>query len=299
MTADVLRLEFTADPAEFLDRAVDLLRAEPVRGTVVASVAFHACRDAEAAAPPADAARWWLRVHDGAGRTVGAAFRTPPYPPYLMDMPEVAARELAGVLHARGEHVDGVNGALPAARVCAEELARLAGRQVRTAVGIRLFELGRLCDPPAAPGAVRPATAAEADLVVDWFGRFHAEADVQAGRSPGTLARHQPDPDAVRRWVDAGGMWLHVDEHDVPVHWTAARPPSHGVVRLGPVYTPPDRRRHGYAAATVAAVSRRLVQDGVRVCLNTDLANPTSNALYVRLGFRPVTDLADHDLVPA
>jgi GNAT superfamily N-acetyltransferase len=64
-----------------------------------------------------------------------------------------------------------------------------------------------------------------------------------------------------------------------------------GMARIGPVYTPPALRGRGYAAAVTAAVSQAALDAGVRaVVLYTDLANPTSNALYERLGYRAVED---------
>lgn len=77
------------------------------------------------------------------------------------------------------------------------------------------------------------------------------------------------------------------------VHVTGVNPPSFGVARIGPVYTPAEHRGRGYASAAVAAVSRRLLADGSRVCLFTDQANPTSNKIYQQLGFRPVVDMAN------
>jgi len=51
------------------------------------------------------------------------------------------------------------------------------------------------------------------------------------------------------------------------------------------------RRRQGYGGAVTAAVSRAaLVAGADHVVLFTDLANPTSNALHQRLGYRPVED---------
>lgn len=61
-----------------------------------------------------------------------------------------------------------------------------------------------------------------------------------------------------------------------------------------PVYTPAERRGHGYASAAVAQVSRRLLAEGARVCLFTDRANPVSNHVYAELGFTAVTDMANH-----
>ncbi|WP_323187335.1 GNAT family N-acetyltransferase [Streptomyces sp. NBC_00006] len=60
-----------------------------------------------------------------------------------------------------------------------------------------------------------------------------------------------------------------------------------------PVYTPPALRGRGYAAAVTAEVSRAARAEGAEeVLLFTDLSNPTSNALYQRLGYRPVREFA-------
>ncbi len=63
-----------------------------------------------------------------------------------------------------------------------------------------------------------------------------------------------------------------------------------GVERIGPVYTPPDRRGRGYASAVVAGVSRSALDAGHRCILYTDLENPTSNAIYRAIGYRAVAE---------
>ena len=77
----------------------------------------------------------------------------------------------------------------------------------------------------------------------------------------------------------------------VPVAQASARPVVAGMSRIGPVYTPPQHRRHGYASAVTAAASQWALDEGAqRVLLFTDLANPTTNRLYPRIGYRPVYD---------
>ena len=62
--------------------------------------------------------------------------------------------------------------------------------------------------------------------------------------------------------------------------------------RIGPVYTPPSERGHGYASALVAAASQAQLDEGLAFCfLFTDLANPTSNHIYQAIGYEPVTDI--------
>ncbi len=156
----------------------------------------------------------------------------------------------------------------------------------------RLHVLDRLVQPQSVPGRLVAATQADADLVLEWLTAFMGDADEQAGRPRGS-SPHELDPHTVARRLEAGELWLWVDAAGRPVHLTAVNPASFGVARVGPVYTPPEQRGHGWASNAVAEVSRRVQAEGVRVCLFTDQANPTSNKLYAALGYRPVVDMAN------
>jgi predicted GNAT family acetyltransferase len=63
------------------------------------------------------------------------------------------------------------------------------------------------------------------------------------------------------------------------------------MVRIGPVYTPPEFRGAGYASAVTAELSLRALEAGAaEVLLYTDLDNPVSNSIYQRIGYRAVED---------
>src|SRR5690242_2738822 len=105
-------LEFLDDPQEFLAAAEPLLAAEPVRCPVIASVPARSARGGGDTGPAGEPAGWWCIVREEGGTPVSAAMRTaplPPYPPYLLAMPDEAARLLARTLHQRGESVEVVN----------------------------------------------------------------------------------------------------------------------------------------------------------------------------------------------
>ncbi|QBR93933.1 GNAT family N-acetyltransferase [Nocardioides euryhalodurans] len=289
-------LTFHEDPAAFLAEAGEHLAADPVLNTVVASVAERAA--AEDADGVTDGApyRWWVVARDGSGEVCGVAMRTAPFEPYplfVLPMPDTAALALARALHARGEQVVGVNGAVPAARVCAEELARLAGGEVADGPHTRLHRLTAVTPPRPAPGSLRQARPAEVDLALAWFEAFAVAADEQAGREPGTMHAMSATREGMERRIALGEIWLWVDDDDVPVHLTAAHPPAFGAARIGPVFTPAEHRGRGYAGCTVAAVSQRVLDAGAQPCLYTDQANPTSNQLYAALGYRPVVDMVE------
>lgn len=288
-------LEFHDDPTAFLESAAGYLAGDPVVSTVVASIAERALREDAAGVEHGLPYRWWLVVRDTAGEVVGVGMRTAPFAPYplFLLVPDEAATELARVLHARGEQVGGVNGALPAARTCATELARLQGVAADTTMHTRLHEAATVVPPEPAPGRLRPVRDDEADLALAWFGEFARDADEQAGRAPGSFHDMAEDLDGIRRRIAEERLWFWVVDDDWPVHLTGHNLPAFGAARVGPVYTPKQHRGRGYAGNAVAEVTRRLLDGGSRVCLYTDQANPTSNQLYAALGFRPVVDMVE------
>ena len=289
-----LRLQFCAGPGEFLAVAGDYLAAGPVVSTVVTTVAHRLlAQQADGIAQPGRS--WWLVVWS-ASAVVGAGMRTAsfaPYPPFLLPMPDQAAVALARALHERGEEVLGLNGALPAVDLCAAELTRLGGGRVQVSQYTRLHELGELAWPAPVSGCLRAATGDDVDLVTEWFGAFMGDADEQAGRPRGASAHEVPDRAEMLRRLRGGRLWFWVTEAGERVHLTGVSPPSFGVARVGPVYTPPAQRGHGWASNAVAEISRRIQAEGARVCLFTDQANPTSNKIYAALGYQPVADMAN------
>ncbi|MFD8547301.1 GNAT family N-acetyltransferase [Streptomyces sp. NPDC059649] len=99
---------------------------------------------------------------------------------------------------------------------------------------------------------------------------------------------------ARRRALDdriADGRCLLWEDRGRPVSMAGVTRTLAGTARVTPFHTPPELRGRGFAGAVTAAVSAAARSAGAReVVLFTDLANPTSNALYRRLGYRAVED---------
>ncbi len=262
MDGDDYVLEFTEDPAAFLDAAQHHLAADPVLTTVVSSVTHRALAAVRLGVPAPAHPRWWLVVRDPGGAVAGVAMRTAPFAPYplfVLPMPLAAAHAVARALHRRGEEVGGVNGSLPAAEALAQETARLTGGRAFVHEHTRLFELGELRAPRPAAGRLRAANEDDADLAMSWFAAFHRDADEQAGREPGQVAWEAFDRAEILARIRDGRIWFWVDDAGERVHLTGANAPSFGVARVGPVYTPREHRGRGYAS-----VGRRGGLDAVR-----------------------------------
>src|SRR5579875_944942 len=237
--------------------------------------------------PQAPLFGWWPADD---GRVLVTVMHTLPYSVLLSDLAPATAGmaatrdevlgELADSLAGRGHPVPGVDGATPDAMAFAQAWQRLSGAQATVHRRSRLYRLGELTPPrPAPPGAPRVAAEADTGLVVRWFEEFTGETG-----GPGATRA------AVAERIGGGRVTLW-EAGGEPVSMAGVTPPSAGVVRVAPVYTPPGLRRRGYAGAVTAAVSQAARDAGAAdVVLFTDLANPTSNALYQRLGYRPVCD---------
>jgi predicted GNAT family acetyltransferase len=144
--------------------------------------------------------------------------------------------------------------------------------------GQRIYELDRVQPVRATTGVLRAAAEEDGDTLVQWMGAFERETGA-AGGDPATV---------VGRRLPAGQLWIWDDGS--PVAMAGISAPVAGVGRVGPVYTPPERRGRGYATALVAGISGAARLRGERCILYTDLGNPVSNSISRNMGYQAVTE---------
>jgi GNAT superfamily N-acetyltransferase len=272
----------TGDPDAFLDAAGAFLRAAPAANSVTLTT-VEALRARGAGAGAGGAERppllaWW-RVPGEA--VTGTAMHTPPYPLHLSAMPPEATSALAGLLAARGHALPGANGQAAATGAFAAAWSARTGASARVFRRMRLHRLDALDPPdPPPPGSAVVAGPRHRGLLVAWFAAFAAEVE-EPPRDHGATVDDRLSHAGLALWI--------VDGEAVSLAGTTRA--VAGAARVAPVYTPPEHRGRGYAAGVTAAVTRAALASGVEeVLLYTDLANPTSNRLYARLGYRPVED---------
>ena len=285
----------TSDVAEFLAAAGPFLRADRVRNTVLLTVTetirenpaiYRAAPAADPADPAADITDglplfgWWT-----AEATVRGAFlHTPPFPVLLSAVPARAAASLATETLA-GRPLGGVNADPGAAEAFAGAWLEVTGGRVGEHRRNRLYRLAGLTWPDPLPdGAPRLAADGDTALLTDWFGAFAREVN--------DFARDADHAAAVRERLSYRGFTVW-EADGKPVSLACVTRQVAGMTRVGPVYTPPEARGHGYASAVTAAASERARAAGAdEVLLFTDLDNPVSNSIYQRIGYRPVEDRA-------
>jgi GNAT superfamily N-acetyltransferase len=257
------------DLAAYGKRVLPWLQREPVDNTVLATVLLSridgtiAFRDL-----------WLAWLADGSGEVAGVALRTPPRGLLISALPAGAAEPLAA---PAPPDLPGASGPPDVVGAFAAAYAARTGAAAELDKSLRLYRLAEPVRPGPVPGRLRAAGADDVDLCARWFVDFTAEAGVP--RAPGS-------PDDTARIVAQGRLLLwEVDGR--PVAMVGHNATVAGVTRIGPVWTPPERRRHGYATAATAELAGLLRERGA-VVLYADNANPTSTGIYLRIGFRPV-----------
>jgi predicted GNAT family acetyltransferase len=268
------------DAGAFLDEAGPLLLVDEARNNLVFGIAGMLRENPSRYSEK----RFWVAAD--AGEPVAAALRTPPFNLVLAKPRDDEA--LAALAAGIDDELPGIVGARPEV----DEFTRLwserhdfSPRPLR-AQGV--YALERVQPVPAAAGASRAATRADRPLLLEWMVAFGAE--VLAEEDPG---RAESVAMVDQRLESADGGFLVWDDGDAVVSIAGWGGPTPNGIRIGPVYTPPDLRGRGYATALVAELSQLLLDGGRRFCfLFTDLANPTSNAIYERIGYVRVADSA-------
>jgi predicted GNAT family acetyltransferase len=197
--------------------------------------------------------------------------------------------ELARQLHEWGVALPGATGPAEVSRAYVEAWARMTDQAFHMITPLRTFKLDKVKPVTGVPGVLRRADEGDRDQLFDWELAFRREA----------FPEKQPNLQEVERAVDirlhseiAGSfLW---DDGGAVCYVGFGGPTPHGI-RIGPVYTPPEKRKRGYASACVAGVSQWLLDNGREFCfLFTDLRNPTSNHIYQEIGYQPVCDFGEY-----
>lgn len=262
----------TTDAATYLRAAGDHLRSDPVSHSVLLTTAHTRPEPVDPAVP-----NLWCWAEQE-GRVVAAAHHTPPFGAYVSTGEPDALARLAALLYELRPELSGVGGMRAAVDAFT---AGWPGEVRAEARAMLVYACDAVRPAPPVPGSLRLSRDADADLLRTWVHGFSADTgSPAAGRDdvPQRIA-------AQRLWVWAVG--------GVPVSMAETKVPVAGATRVSLVYTPPDQRRRGWAAACVAEVTRLQLQRGLIPMLYADAANPTSNGVYARIGYRHVADAVD------
>jgi uncharacterized protein len=233
---------------------------------------------------PIDPAPYWATVRDRKG-VVGCACRTPPHHLVLSRVPAGAIAPLIEDLGRVHPALTGVSGPTANAEAFAHAWIARYGGTSKIRFRQRLHELTKVSFLPRMPsGSLRKAEESDLPLVREWVDEYVRDAGLPFAM-----------PDFAQLLISRGLLFFWVDAGS-PRSMAASMRETRSGCAINTVYTPPQFRRRGYATAAVATLSDALLKSGRRFCcLYTDLANPTSNSIYAKIGYRPIRDDVEID----
>ncbi|MDH6550307.1 GNAT family N-acetyltransferase [Streptomyces sp. SAI-041] len=276
----------TEDVDDFLARAGEFLRSRPVAHIMPLTWTAR-LRARGAAVYGAEHAVFGVLERAGEVHAVfyrlspGRGLSSTPLTPEQAD-------GLAARLLALGHSVPSFSADDGTAAAFADSWRRHTGAKPAVRVRLRLNRLGTLAPPEPLPaGRGRPVGERDHGQLMAMCRGFAADVGEAVGIDADSWARTRFADKHYTFWETPDGT---------PVSMAGANPMVAGLVQVDPVYTPAPLRGQGYAGAVTAEVSRAaLVAGAEHVVLFTDAANPTSNALYRRLGYVPVVDWIAYD----
>jgi predicted GNAT family acetyltransferase len=225
----------------------------------------------------------WFCTVEGRERVCAMALRTPPYNVLLAHFsgePTEISRLLVESISEKDAVIPGVVGDKDLAERFVEIWCRQRGVNVKGKMSERLYKLVKINDAPLARGRFRQAKEADAELVKAWTKAFDIDTFGENLK--------QPETD-MTPYIASGDIFLWEDRQ--PVAMAAKLRPTDNGMSVAYVYTPPEFRRRGYATSCVAGVCHNILQSGYQFCmLYADLANPVSNSIYKKIGFKEVCD---------
>ncbi|MEV0603667.1 GNAT family N-acetyltransferase [Streptomyces sp. NPDC050315] len=276
----------TEDVDDFLTRAGDFLRSRP--GLHVMPLTWAArlrARGADAFGTEAPV----FGMLERAGEVHAAFYRLPHRPLGLTPLMPEQADTLAAHLGALGHVLPAVSADHRTATAFADAWQRHTGATPKIRdTRVRLYRLDTLTPPEPMPaGRGRLLGEQDQEQVMYWCGEFAKAVGEDVTMDAASWAGTRFADKRYTLWETPDGT---------PVSVAGMNPLIGGQIQVDIVYTPAHLRGHGYAGAVTAEVSRAALAAGAKdVVLFADLANPTSNALYQRLGYRPLADWGVYD----
>jgi uncharacterized protein len=239
--------------------------------------------------PTGDDADAYFASVEHEGAVVAAALHSSSGSVMLTGTSAPALTLLAADMAERSRAPKSMVGPLATCETFAREWIGRTGQRHALRFHLRHYELHRRPSLPRAPGNMRLPRQDEHDLLLAWQLAFIEE--VSLSDDPARIQRifaRRLEQGTVRVWDDDGVVSL-----------AGYGDGGTDVARIAPVFTPPEHRRRNYASALVGELSRELFEQGKRAMfLTTDVANPTSNSIYRKIGYVPVADHYHFDFLP-
>ena len=162
-----------------------------------------------------------------------------------------------------------------------EAYKRITGKVLSIQMNQRIYDCKKVINNSMSIGEVRLAIENDIDSIISWA--YHFSKDV------GDMISMEEARKNLEYQVANKTLFV-LTVNDVLVSMAARSRSLEKTESVGYVYTPLQYRNKGYASQIVSEVTRKVLADGKIATLYTDLSNPTSNSIYMRIGYEPYCD---------
>jgi len=264
-------------PQEYLQRVGEFLYRAEAENNLILGMTERLVREGAA-----EGGKRWLLAIEDQGKVVGAAWVSEPrYGLVVTGLPAERVGDLVDYLIREEVPLTGSVGPRGIPAEISKLIRARTGRDVSLKFRQRIYRCSEDNHPEGVSGKLREAVEEEVELMQEWGVAFESEVGI---KSPaGMIEKFVAEEISQRRlfvWDDGG-----------PVACATAFRETRNGITVVRVYTPEALRGKGYATAMVAALTQLQLDRGKEFCsLYTDLANPTSNSIYQKIGYVPVCD---------
>ncbi|WP_456274394.1 GNAT family N-acetyltransferase [Bacillus sp. AK031] len=228
----------------------------------------------------------FLAVMEEDGVVHAVFVRTPPHYLIATVLSEDKTEEVAEVLwnysNEKGLELPGFIGNKITTVKLAEVWSEKTEKPYQVHMRQRIYQLEEVKDIEISEGEMSLAGEDDIDLVKDWLLGFIE--DTPEKPIPGEDARKRAEEMIADQSVF---LWK---VNNVPVSMARRARRTDNGITVNFVYTPKEERRKGYGRSVVATLSKMLLKTNQFCTLYTDLDNPTSNKIYMEIGYVPVCD---------
>ena len=266
-----IKVFFSDDPAWTLKKAERFLTSQPVLHNIILTLLHGRIANPKPG-------RYWIATNNM--QIVGVALQSPiDFAATVTPMAhDVVAATVKAIAEA-GVVLPGVNGDAATAAYFAGHWTEACSAAALPFQGQRLYEATRIQNLNGISGYLRQAKTSDHELIITWMHEFHSEIGEP----------HSDFSHFVDSRISSGRFWLWDDSG--PAAMASYSQSVEGAVRVQSVYTPPKKRKKGYAGSCVGSLSELLIERGYRCLLYTDLGNRSSNSIYRRVGYRAVAEI--------
>ncbi|OAB26899.1 hypothetical protein PMSD_24510 [Paenibacillus macquariensis subsp. defensor] len=286
-----MHIQSYVDPSDFLDRAEPLLMENEVLNNLPLGIAYrlvqsikHTAKDAHHEGP----LPFMAIVSVGEQDLLVLLKTTAHLIVYISD--KVQSDDMRSnaisvaidyILHQEVIQVPSIIAFHETAHLFADKWKEATGKSYVVQMDQRIYACTKVKDVKLSPGIFRAAELRDIPMLGQWVYDFAKEALEEI-----TLKQAL---DMAQRGTEQSAIYLWDDVEPVSMA-QQTRPTLHGAV-VNMVYTPFEHRNKGYAGSCVSTLTRNMLRGPYEFAsLYTDLSNPISNHIYMKVGYEPRSD---------